>query len=342
VLFEDRTITAPLGSFSDNFVPWGCHIYRIPFQIVWTDLGGIDMEHDLRRVGGVPDGDTEPVDIGGRQARRNVDPDEDHYFYFNASDDFAYAGSRQELYVTVDYYDTGDGSIGLQYDSNTGEDLEAKYKSGGGITMTGSNEWRQHAFHLTDAWFGNRQNGGADFRIAGHDGTVFYLDVVGVSTESPLPAPVLQAVPFPGVTGVDREADLTWAPSDRATSYRVWFGTIDPPPLQADREVPSFDPGRMDFDTRYYWRVDAVNGFGATPGEVWSFLTEPFPGDFDADGDVDQEDFGRFQVCYSGFGQPHGPACTDQDLDADGDVDTADFSLLEACLSDPGSRPTCH
>ena len=33
------------------------------------------------------------------------------------------------------------------------------------------------------------------------------------------------------------------------------------------------------------------------------------PVDFDGDGDVDQDDFGVFQRCYSGAGNPADPAC---------------------------------
>jgi len=39
--------------------------------------------------------------------------------------------------------------------------------------MTNTNTWKTHAFHVTDAYFGNRQNAGADFRI-GDIGPVFY------------------------------------------------------------------------------------------------------------------------------------------------------------------------
>jgi hypothetical protein len=46
--------------------------------------------------------------------------------------------------------------------------------------------------------------------------------------------------------------------------------------------------------------------------------------DFDADGDLDQEDFGLFQVCLKGPGVPQlDRGCLDARLDGD-DVDAAD------------------
>ena len=56
--------------------------------------------------------------------------------------------------------------------------------------------------------------------------------------------------------------------------------------------------------------------------------------DFDADGDVDQEDFGHFQACFSGAGIAQGESdCEDARLDDDDDVDADDFGIFQACMS---------
>ena len=39
--------------------------------------------------------------------------------------------------------------------------------------LTGSNEWRTHRFELSDAYFGNSQNGANDFRIEKSGGNLF-------------------------------------------------------------------------------------------------------------------------------------------------------------------------
>jgi len=61
------------------------------------------------------------------------------------------------------------------------------------------------------------------------------------------------------------------------------------------------------------------------------------PGDFDDDGDVDLNDFARFQNCFTGEG-PRGmdAPCTFFDADpADGDVDAANFAVFAGALSGP-------
>lgn len=66
----------------------------------------------------------------------------------------------------------------------------------------------------------------------------------------------------------------------------------------------------------------------------------PFaPCDFDTDHDVDQEDYGQFQLCFSGPGVPQSiPACKKADLDNDDDVDKDDFAIFSGCLSGPGAQ----
>jgi hypothetical protein len=67
-------------------------------------------------------------------------------------------------------------------------------------------------------------------------------------------------------------------------------------------------------------------------------------GDFDGDNDVDAEDFGRFQLCYSSSADPPTPAeCSSTDLSGDSYVNMTDFTLFEACLTGPDRQPdpTC-
>lgn len=68
------------------------------------------------------------------------------------------------------------------------------------------------------------------------------------------------------------------------------------------------------------------------------------PGDFDRDGDVDQNDFGHFQACYSGSGIVQtDPACAGALLDNDNDVDAGDFAVFQDCMSGANipADPTC-
>ena len=84
----------------------------------------------------------------------------------------------------------------------------------------------------------------------------------------------------------------------------------------------------------------------AVPGQyVWfDNIVIPVPrglGDFDHDGDVDQEDFGHFQACLSGSGKSYLPGCTDADLDGDTDVDGEDFNTFQLCISGSNQASDC-
>lgn len=83
---------------------------------------------------------------------------------------------------------------------------------------------------------------------------------------------------------------LSWKPGQDSKTYDVYFGTsrdevmaattTDPMGvlLAAGQEAMTYDVGRLEFGTTYYWRVD---GIGAEPdftvykGNVWTFSVEP-------------------------------------------------------------------
>ncbi|UCD29516.1 MAG: hypothetical protein JSV03_03275 [Planctomycetota bacterium] len=311
----------------------------------FIDLGTVDDEQGLNRVV-VPDGDTEPVSIGGRDARRNTNPQTDYYFYFDVDDLYAYQGSKSDLYFMFDYYDSFPGTIWISYDSSDPNGWpSAMYKSISAPT-SGTDTWKQEFFHVTDAYFGNRQNGGADLRFwrmdeAGQWQVIFYLDVVEVAEESPLPAKATNPTPLDLSTKVDINTTLSWTAASGAISYNVYFGETHPPTFQGNQTETTFDPGILERLGHYYWRIDAVNGFGNTTGDTWSFTTESYPGDFNEDLDVDQEDFGQFQACLSGYNRPYTDGCEDADLDNDNDVDLDDFDIFQACMSEANQPPEC-
>ena len=64
-------------------------------------------------------------------------------------------------------------------------------------------------------------------------------------------------------------------------------------------------------------------------------LTPGVPGDFDADDDVDLEDFAIFQNCLTGSGGTPVEGCEDASLDGDTDVDTNDMIKFKNCMTGP-------
>lgn len=65
-------------------------------------------------------------------------------------------------------------------------------------------------------------------------------------------------------------------------------------------------------------------------------------GDFNDDGNVDQDDFAFFQQCISGPSVPHDGSeiCQYADFDGDGDVDLEDFGVFQRCYGVPAD-PSC-
>jgi hypothetical protein len=82
--------------------------------------------------------------------------------------------------------------------------------------------------------------------------------------------------PADDATDISVTADLSWEDGGGADTYDVYFGT-DPEALDLVSEGQagtSYDPpGSLDAETEYFWRIDAVNAYGTTEGDVWSFTT---------------------------------------------------------------------
>jgi len=69
-------------------------------------------------------------------------------------------------------------------------------------------------------------------------------------------------------------------------------------------------------------------------------LVVAWPGDFDADGDVDVSDFATFQVCFNGSAKPPAlPSCDTADIDSDGDVDVDDYGRFQLCFNGSSHPP---
>ena len=86
--------------------------------------------------------------------------------------------------------------------------------------------------------------------------------------------------PANGATGVDLNKDLSWACSDSdpthdTITYDVYFGTVSPPPLVSpNQSEKTYNPGTMEYETTYYWKIVATDNHGAsTEGPIWYFTT---------------------------------------------------------------------
>ena len=112
-----------------------------------------------------------------------------------------------------------------------------------------------------------------DGTVDSNDLGLFVEKWLTATTIPPLPGQASNPYPSHGAGGVSTTADLSWTAGSDATSHDVYLGTSSPGTFQGNQTTASFDPGTMSPGTTYYWRIDSVNGWGKTEGQVWRFWT---------------------------------------------------------------------
>ena len=167
--------------------------------------------------------------------------------------------------------------------------------------------------------------------------------ITGVSTSSIPPSHIKGdiwsfttpgAVGYPqpanGETDIQKTATLSWAAADNATSHELYFGTDAYAVKNATTASPeyvgpkalgdeSFDPGGLEWDSSYAWRVDEVYPTETVKGIAWSFTTADFilVDDFESYNDVDPPDPNSnriFDIWIDGFGTTTNGALVGNDL----------------------------
>ena len=129
--------------------------------------------------------------------------------------------------------------------------------------------------------------------------------------------------PANGAVDVKQTQIITFSPSVFAASHELYFGTDKDAVKNADTGSPeykgtrdlgseSYDPGMLEWDTAYYWRIDEVNNTNPDSpwtGILWSFTTANFliVDDFESYNDLDpaEADSNRiFNVWIDGYDDP--------------------------------------
>jgi hypothetical protein len=119
-------------------------------------------------------------------------------------------------------------------------------------------------------------------------GTTYYWRVDEVNDahpDSPWRGPVWSFMlpplnawnPYPadGMKFVDPNADLTWRAGWASALHFVFFGEdfdeVNEAVVGTPRAATTYDPGTLEFEKTYYWRVDEFDGTTTTRGDVWTF-----------------------------------------------------------------------
>ncbi len=122
-----------------------------------------------------------------------------------------------------------------------------------------------------------------------------------------------------GAVDVEHTPILTWSPGVYAASHQLYFGTDKDAVKNADTSSPeykgtadlgseTFEPGKLLWDTTYYWRIDEANNVNPDSpwtGNIWSFTTANFL----VVDDFEDYDAGENQIWFAwhdglGFGTP--------------------------------------
>ncbi len=216
-------------------------------RLVQIALGVTNRTQGVVQLEGA-DGVTIASNLGGLDCRvvaPNANPG--RYVYFRIDDSFKWADAM-EVSVVVDYYDSGVGTLGLQYD---GADPNAPFQgaytaSSNRVTLVDGNAWKTAVFRLGNARFLNSQNGGADFRL---DSSLTGLGIRRVQvvrsglecrSHSPQSGTELRLFGEPGLLyGVEASTNLSaW---NELTRLRL-----------ADTSVPFSDVAARGFSFRWY------------------------------------------------------------------------------------------
>jgi hypothetical protein len=154
-----------------------------------------------------------------------------------------------------------------------------------------------------------------EFDVMGtHKGNVWSFTTEG-AVGSPDPAK--------GAVNVTQTPVLTWVPGVFADTHEIYFGSEADAVKNADTSAPeykgsgslgseSYEPGQLDWDTTYYWRIDEANNANADSpwkGNIWSFTTANFliVDDFESYNDIPSGEEGSnlvYETWIDGFENP--------------------------------------
>lgn len=131
----------------------------------------------------------------------------------------------------------------------------------------------------------------------------------------------LNPQPANGAKDVNVDTQLRWAGGVFAASHNLYLGTSsgavatangdsDPSVRFVTLDGTSFDPNGLEFNTQYFWRVDAVNDVSPDSpwkGAVWNFTTGNFlvVDDFESYQDVVNEGKAIFDTWHDGWENPN-------------------------------------
>ena len=195
-----------------------------------------------------------------------------HYVWVRAwgssgFDDSCHAGLDNQAIATCDQMNGWDNNYTWSNDTRDPE------RSSFEVTSTG--------LHTLNIWM--REDGAIIDKIVLTTNPAYTpIDDVPEESKRGLPVKAYSPSPADGATHVDAWASLSWSPGDKASQHDVYLGTdkeavrnanIGSPEYKGTKAIgsESYDPGKLEWNTTYYWRVDEFDGVTRYKGDIWSF-----------------------------------------------------------------------
>jgi hypothetical protein len=162
-------------------------------------------------------------------------------------------------------------------------------------------------YRLVMEWYEN--GGGAVAQLSWESPTIARQ----IIPSGPLQLPYRAATPYPGHGAVDvpQDAVLNWIGGDKVAKHQIYFGDNreavangTASATSQGRDENSFDPGGLEWNKTYYWRVDEVNDTASDSpwkGNVWSFTTANFVVVDDFESYTDEQGNSIFEVWIDGW-----------------------------------------
>jgi hypothetical protein len=167
------------------------------------------------------------------------------------------------------------------------------------------------------------QDGTAEILIGGRSyGKLFGFELDGTELDGFPKNLFSESLSDPAIDDIDNDGYVEILTAAKAGIVQCWEAGIRNP-------------------QRSYWPM------GQHDPQHTGVYTKPplIPGDFDGEGDVDQNDYDTFESCASGPAIPHSGSqtCQQADFDDDNDVDQDDFAIFQRCYSGQGNlaNPNC-
>ena len=183
-----------------------------------------------------------------------------------------------------------------------GDDFDTVANATGGIPV-GSENYNPSPLETEKVYY---------WRVDEFDGLGTYKGDVWTFTT---PGAVANPQPANGAADVSMTTILSWTPATNAASHEIYLGLDKETVRNADNTSPeykesralgteSFDAGLLEANTRYFWRVDAVNNGNIMKGPVWNFMVGDYllVDDFESYTDDDPNGKAIWQTWTDGFG----------------------------------------